>query len=82
MDLRWKCVDFAQQRFSKHNYRRSGEVGRNGYERPTCGRQHEAGDAHDYVEGLVAAVDGGQIVLNVGSKLGLKVGDHNEHRAA
>ena len=27
------------------------------------------------VEGLVAAVDGGQIVLNVGSKLGLKVGD-------
>lgn len=27
------------------------------------------------VEGLVAAVDGGQIVLNVGGKLGLKVGD-------
>ena len=27
------------------------------------------------VEGLVAAVDGGQIVLNVGSKAGLKVGD-------
>lgn len=27
------------------------------------------------VEGLVAAVDGGQIVLNVGSKTGLKVGD-------
>jgi len=27
------------------------------------------------VEGLVAAVDGGQIVLNVGSKSGLKVGD-------
>jgi curli biogenesis system outer membrane secretion channel CsgG len=28
------------------------------------------------VEGLVAAVDGGQIVLNVGSKTGIKVGDH------
>jgi curli biogenesis system outer membrane secretion channel CsgG len=27
------------------------------------------------VEGLVAAVDGGQVVLNVGSKSGLKVGD-------
>jgi len=27
------------------------------------------------VEGLVAAVDGGQIVLNVGSKSGLKIGD-------
>ena len=27
------------------------------------------------VEGVVAAVDGGQIVLNVGSKMGLKVGD-------
>jgi hypothetical protein len=27
------------------------------------------------VEGLVAAVDGGQIVLNVGAKVGLKVGD-------
>ena len=27
------------------------------------------------VEGLVAAVDGGQIVLNVGSKAGLKLGD-------
>jgi curli biogenesis system outer membrane secretion channel CsgG len=27
------------------------------------------------VEGLVASVDGGQIVLNVGSKAGLKVGD-------
>ncbi len=27
------------------------------------------------VDGLVAAVDGGQIVLNVGSKAGLKVGD-------
>jgi curli biogenesis system outer membrane secretion channel CsgG len=27
------------------------------------------------VEGLVAAVDGGQIVLNVGSKAGLRVGD-------
>ena len=27
------------------------------------------------VEGLVAAVDGGQIVLNVGAKAGLKVGD-------
>jgi curli biogenesis system outer membrane secretion channel CsgG len=28
------------------------------------------------VEGLVAAVDGGQIVLNVGLKTGIKVGDH------
>lgn len=28
------------------------------------------------VEGLVAAVDGGQIVLNVGSRAGVKVGDH------
>jgi curli biogenesis system outer membrane secretion channel CsgG len=28
------------------------------------------------VEGLVAAVDGGQIVLNVGAKTGIKVGDH------
>jgi len=27
------------------------------------------------VEGLVAAVDGGQLVLNVGSKAGVKVGD-------
>jgi hypothetical protein len=27
------------------------------------------------VEGLVAAVDGGQIILNVGSKAGVKVGD-------
>jgi curli biogenesis system outer membrane secretion channel CsgG len=27
------------------------------------------------VEGLVAAIDGGQVVLNVGSKSGLKVGD-------
>jgi hypothetical protein len=27
------------------------------------------------VEGVVAAVDGGQIVLNVGAKAGLKVGD-------
>jgi len=27
------------------------------------------------VEGLVASVDGGQIVLNIGSKAGLKVGD-------
>jgi curli biogenesis system outer membrane secretion channel CsgG len=27
------------------------------------------------VEGLVAAVDGGQVILNVGSKVGLKVGD-------
>jgi curli biogenesis system outer membrane secretion channel CsgG len=27
------------------------------------------------VEGVIAAVDGGQIVLNVGAKLGLKVGD-------
>ena len=27
------------------------------------------------VEGLVAAVDGGQIVLNVGGKQGVKVGD-------
>ncbi len=27
------------------------------------------------VEGVVASVDGGQIVLNVGSKMGLKVGD-------
>jgi len=27
------------------------------------------------VEGLVAAVDGGQVVLNIGSKAGLKVGD-------
>ena len=27
------------------------------------------------VEGLVAAVDGGQVVLNVGGKAGLKVGD-------
>ena len=27
------------------------------------------------VSGLVAAVDGGQIVLNVGAKAGLKVGD-------
>jgi hypothetical protein len=28
-----------------------------------------------HVEGLVAAVDGGQIVLNVGSKAGVNVGD-------
>jgi curli biogenesis system outer membrane secretion channel CsgG len=28
------------------------------------------------VEGLVAAVDGGQIVLNVGNKTGIKAGDH------
>ena len=28
------------------------------------------------VEGVVAAVDGGQIVLNVGAKTGIKVGDH------
>ncbi len=28
------------------------------------------------VEGVVAAVDGGQIVLNIGSKTGIKVGDH------
>lgn len=28
------------------------------------------------VQGLVAFVDGGQVVLNVGSKSGLKVGDH------
>jgi hypothetical protein len=28
------------------------------------------------VEGLVAAVDGDQIVLNVGAKTGIKVGDH------
>ena len=28
-----------------------------------------------FVSGLVAAVDGGQIVLNVGAKAGLKVGD-------
>jgi curli biogenesis system outer membrane secretion channel CsgG len=28
------------------------------------------------VEGLVAAVDGSQIVLNVGAKTGIKVGDH------
>jgi curli biogenesis system outer membrane secretion channel CsgG len=28
------------------------------------------------VEGLVAAVDGGQVVLNVGAKTGIKVGDH------
>ena len=28
------------------------------------------------VEGLIAAVDGGQIVLNVGAKTGIKVGDH------
>ncbi|HVA95268.1 MAG TPA: CsgG/HfaB family protein [Candidatus Dormibacteraeota bacterium] len=28
------------------------------------------------VEGLVAAVDGGQVVLNVGTKTGIKVGDH------
>ena len=27
------------------------------------------------VEGLIAAVDGGQIILNVGSKAGVKVGD-------
>jgi curli biogenesis system outer membrane secretion channel CsgG len=27
------------------------------------------------VEGVVAAVDGGQVILNVGSKVGLKVGD-------
>jgi len=27
------------------------------------------------VEGLVAAVDGGQVILNVGGKSGLKVGD-------
>ena len=27
------------------------------------------------VEGLVAAVDGGQIILNVGAKAGVKVGD-------
>ena len=27
------------------------------------------------MEGLVAAVDGGQVVLNVGGKAGLKVGD-------
>ena len=27
------------------------------------------------MEGLVAAVDGGQIVLNVGGKAGVKVGD-------
>ncbi len=27
------------------------------------------------VEGLVAAVDGGQVILNIGSKVGLKVGD-------
>ncbi len=27
------------------------------------------------VEGLVAAVDGGQIVLNVGARAGVKVGD-------
>jgi len=27
------------------------------------------------VEGLVAAVDGGQVVLNVGSKTGIKVGN-------
>ena len=30
------------------------------------------------VEGLVAAVDGGQIVLNVGTKAGVKVGDQLE----
>ena len=28
------------------------------------------------VEGVVAAVDGGQIVLNIGAKTGIKVGDH------
>jgi hypothetical protein len=28
------------------------------------------------VDGLVAAVDGGQVVLNVGAKTGIKVGDH------
>jgi len=28
-----------------------------------------------HVEGLVAAVDGGQVILNVGAKAGLKVGD-------
>ena len=33
------------------------------------------------VEGLVASVDGGQIVLNVGAKAGLKVGDHSPLRA-
>ena len=27
------------------------------------------------VEGLVAAVDGGQVILNVGAKAGVKVGD-------
>jgi hypothetical protein len=27
------------------------------------------------VEGVVAAVDGGQVILNIGSKSGLKVGD-------
>jgi hypothetical protein len=32
------------------------------------------------VEGLVAAVDSGQIVLNVGSKAGVKVGDQLEVR--
>ena len=30
------------------------------------------------VDGLVAAVDGGQIVLNVGAKAGVKVGDQLE----
>jgi curli biogenesis system outer membrane secretion channel CsgG len=30
------------------------------------------------VEGLVAAVDGGQIILNVGAKTGIKVGDQME----
>jgi hypothetical protein len=28
-----------------------------------------------HVEGLVAAVDGGQVILNVGARAGLKVGD-------
>jgi hypothetical protein len=30
------------------------------------------------VEGLIAAVDGGQIVLNVGGRAGVKVGDQLE----
>ena len=68
--LRFERLSTNHHRRGREGRRRSNDRGRH-----RVGAQ-AAGARIIKVEGLIAAVDGDQIVLNVGAKTGVKVGDH------
>jgi hypothetical protein len=63
------------QRLPEHHHRRSHQEGRRPADLGSGLRRPKVGVRTITVEGLVAAVDGGQIILNVGARAGVKVGD-------